>query len=687
MGLAKLSKVTMLVPRKDLDITLRNISEFEWFHPSPIESAFSDPKMEDIGGKSFKLFAELDELTTSLGVQLEPGVIEILKKGYNIVQEERNAEDWSDFIHKVEKEARPIISNLRNTVDSTNNLKKNVSDDKSLKAALLMLSNYSINLESINRFNRIHAVFAIATSKDVNEIRKSLPDEVLIESYLTKVESAILLIGPKSESDRINKALRSFEVRPFSIPIDLPQNPAKAYQVVNKRLIELEEELSRKLNELKTISTENSPKLLSLRESSLIAYKVTGAIKKTGDLKRFAIIQGYIPKNQEADFYSKCNLGITFSEEPNGQEETPSLLTNKGAIKSFQNITLTQGPPMQGETDPTPLITFVFPIFYGMMFGDFGQGMLLFLLGTLLKIRGSPALKSWGTILMAAGGAAAIMGLLVGEAFGIHLGTLSGVGEFFSQIQILKLTEHGQFNQETVTILLTTSIVIGVIHITIGLILDIVKGLREKSKLALLTLKIPSLILYIFGVGFSMSFIAAGFSFEALWSSTNRVPLISDIVGYPIAANSLAMITLPIAILGAGWIIIGKPIEGILDKNHKEKESPFMALIFGVVEFLLRMVEFLANTISYARLGILLLVHAALMFTVSMTLSSGPAMLPLWIVGNLGVMALEGLIVYIQDIRLHLYEWFTKFYEGTGMSFTKIVPQTMYIKIKWQHGK
>ena len=158
MGLAKLSKVTMLVPRKDLDITLRNISEFEWFHPSPIESAFSDPKMEDIGGKSFKLFAELDELTTSLGVQLEPGVIEVLKKGYNIVQEERNAEDWSDFIHKVEEEARPIISNLRNTVDSTNNLKKKVSDDKSLKAALLMLSNYSINLESVNRFNRIHAV-------------------------------------------------------------------------------------------------------------------------------------------------------------------------------------------------------------------------------------------------------------------------------------------------------------------------------------------------------------------------------------------------------------------------------------------------------------------------------------------------------------------------------------------------
>ncbi|MFN3621580.1 MAG: hypothetical protein ACK4TI_01690, partial [Nitrososphaerales archaeon] len=66
------------------------------------------------------------------------------------------------------------------------------------------------------------------------------------------------------------------------------------------------------------------------------------------------------------------------------------------------------------------------------------------------------------------------------------------------------------------------------------------------------------------------------------------------------------------------------------------------------------------------------------------TLSLGPMGLPIWIIGNLGVVALEGLIVYIQDIRLHLYEWFTKFYEGTGRIFTKIAPETTYVKIEWE---
>ena len=32
--------------------------------------------------------------------------------------------------------------------------------------------------------------------------------------------------------------------------------------------------------------------------------------------------------------------------------------------------------------------------------------------------------------------------------------------------------------------------------------------------------------------------------------------------------------------------------------------------------------------------------------------------------GNIGIMLIEGLIVYIQTIRLHLYEWFPKWYVG-----------------------
>jgi V/A-type H+-transporting ATPase subunit I len=107
---------------------------------------------------------------------------------------------------------------------------------------------------------------------------------------------------------------------------------------------------------------------------------------------------------------------------------------------------------------------------------------------------------------------------------------------------------------------------------------------------------------------------------------------------------------------------------------------------------LIRLVELFANTISYTRIGIMLLVHVALMGTanggVEFFMSEGnPGIaIGLLILGNIGVMMMEGLLVYIQALRLHLYEWFTKFYEGSGISFKKIVPELLYTSIIWETG-
>jgi Archaeal/vacuolar-type H+-ATPase subunit I len=60
------------------------------------------------------------------------------------------------------------------------------------------------------------------------------------------------------------------------------------------------------------------------------------------------------------------------------------------------------------------------------------------------------------------------------------------------------------------------------------------------------------------------------------------------------------------------------------------------------------------------------------MKTLNETVAMGAVSLPLLIFGNLGIMALEGLIVYIQSLRLHVYEWFTKFYMGNGTRFKGI---------------
>ena len=73
----------------------------------------------------------------------------------------------------------------------------------------------------------------------------------------------------------------------------------------------------------------------------------------------------------------------------------PTLLVNNRYVKTFEVITETCGIPSPGEVDPTPIIVFVWPIFYGLMFADFGHGLLLFGLGMFLRYRANGNLKTW----------------------------------------------------------------------------------------------------------------------------------------------------------------------------------------------------------------------------------------------------------------------------------------------------
>jgi V/A-type H+-transporting ATPase subunit I len=105
----------------------------------------------------------------------------------------------------------------------------------------------------------------------------------------------------------------------------------------------------------------------------------------------------------------------------------------------------------------------------------------------------------------------------------------------------------------------------------------------------------------------------------------------------------------------------------------------------GVTDIAFIPIVFLTNTISYARLGIFLIIHSALMGFVNGAWSYGILGLPMIILGNIAVMVMEGFLVYIQDLRLHLYEWLTKFTDDVGDSrlFTPIKSDSELVEIRF----
>ena len=90
------------------------------------------------------------------------------------------------------------------------------------------------------------------------------------------------------------------------------------------------------------------------------------------------------------------------------------------ATRHASLLTNLVGRPKYGTIDPTSIIAFTFPIFYGLILGDAGYGLVIMLLALFLKskIGHDPAGKVASRILMNMGIATFIVGMLTAEAFG-----------------------------------------------------------------------------------------------------------------------------------------------------------------------------------------------------------------------------------------------------------------------------
>jgi V/A-type H+-transporting ATPase subunit I len=132
------------------------------------------------------------------------------------------------------------------------------------------------------------------------------------------------------------------------------------------------------------------------------------------------------------------------------------------------------------------------------------------------------------------------------------------------------------------------------------------------------------------------------------------------------------------------YLMVAKPA-GHHSNEHAEQDT-ITGRLFEGGDFFTRL---LSNTISYSRILALLMAHWALLLVVYQVsgLVEGLGVLGLVlsavvvVFGNLFVMALEGLIVFIHTLRLHFYEWFSKFYAGTGTEFKAFKQNFIYTKL------
>jgi V/A-type H+/Na+-transporting ATPase subunit I len=703
MGQAKLMKATIILPRMETQEAISRLAELEWLHLLPSTSSSSEhpnPYLDDLLLRAQKLFQDTDEVVRALGIPLETGVMATMFKGAPKGKTDYAIEDIQHFIADLEDKSKALLYEPKKILLEQNKLSKSIEEYNNIEVALKMAATINLDLSSLRQLKRFYADIFIIDSKDEEEIQKSLGDLPLHINKLNEQKSSIIVFSSFEDSERVIKVLRSFGVHPLQIPTDMPQNPSIAYAQARSKLKELQVKAAENTKNIDKMikSSTTLTKILSLHEAAKVAKDVLEVTRKPAGTKNFAMIQGYIPIQMEKKFKDLTHDYISLIEDAHIDEHDesghvlPTLLSNKSYTRTFEVITETQGIPRYGEIDPTPIIAFVWPLFYGLMFGDLGHGLLLFGLGMLIRHRGTGSLRTWGTLLAASGAAASLAGLATGEFFGFHIKEIAVLSAIFAPLSsFIGVLNVSELTFDQVIKILKVSVAVGIVHLLLAFFLRLRKNIQDRNRLFVLTHDIPTIIQFLAVVALILAAIGSGYDIIGMFGVSGHihnepVPWLTFIFGKWVTVDLVAKAMPPVIFATIGIMIYGGMKEQKLaaKHGHGEEGGGFMGIVIEVI--LVRIVEVLSNVISYTRIGIMLLVHAALLVTVNQSFAHGGGYAVL-IGGNIGIMLIEGLIVYIQTIRLHLYEWFPKWYVGEGTEFKKLVPKMLYSNLIWKDNQ
>lgn len=410
---------------------------------------------------------------------------------------------------------------------------------------------------------------------------------------------------------------------------------------IERRLKEIDMERKKLKAILDKIIGDNTQEVLTLYKG--LWFINTFMKLKTSSVKggRFIVFSGWIPKRYEVEVAEEikkltqeiCVIELRDAEKVFREDKTtqiPTKLTNPKILAPFEALVKLYAIPRFYEVDPTVIFAFLYVLFYGMMFGDVGQGLALSVISAILfwRFKGFRVVAGLG---IAVGISAAIFGFLYGSVFGIEEKIIPAMwtSPLHDVLKIMKV-----------------SIVIGFVVISIGLVLNVINTIREGNipKLILGTKGIAGLTFYTFLIGYPLYLLVFGGGF-------NPNIFVSGILG------PLIMFV----------------VEAIIEaKKHGHGISP-VSIFFELFEVA---VSLLSNTISFIRIAGFALNHTALMitfFSIAKVVEGGVfgSILSLLIIvfGQIFIIVFEGLVVGIQSLRLSFYEFFTKFFRGGGKAF------------------
>ncbi len=469
-----------------------------------------------------------------------------------------------------------------------------------------------------------------------------------------------LYLTPNKSSEFADMVMNSLYFERVHLPDYLIHDPSSTDEVL-EQIIANEEAIMRSIVEkMDSFADNHKEELLAVLSKLKYLYECFELRKKTLISEDKFSFSGYCPTRECAKLTDKLTAieSVTTTQIPikggMASGDVPVKLRNNIIFRPFEMFVKMYGLPEYGTFDPTPYVAVTYMLMFGIMFGDVGQGLAISLLGLVMSRFSKNGLFP---IMTRIGLFSAAFGVVYGSVFGIE----TIIEPFFHRENIWRLlgyTEQPHNIFQVATVLLIAALAIGIILITISMTFNTVLNFRKRKWGEAL---------------FSVNGVAGLTFYLSLIAGVACMFLLGINLFNP--AYIIGLIVLPLVL-----IFFKHPLSDLISgTKHGEKMSVGNFIIENFIDLFEAALSFLSNTMSFLRIGGFILSHAGMMLVVAQLAGTNVegavwtvGAVITYIIGNLIVMGVEGLLVGIQILRLEFYEIFNRFYSGNGQSFRPV---------------
>lgn len=555
-------------------------------------------------------------------------------------------------IEKAIKTVRAVQDGFRRLEEEKSRLQSEHAEILDPLKIIRPFKNLNFDVSEILNFKYIHYRFGRIEKQYLQKFEKYIYDN-LDTLFIKCGEDEMYVYGvyfvPEHQAHKVHAVYSSMHFERIFIPNEYHGTAAEAFEKLDTRHREIHKALDANKEASRKFLQDNSTNIVSAK-AALDACSSSFDIRKLaactpGDTNTFYILCGWMTEKDALAFQKDIQndekiFCLMEDQKAPATQKPPTKLRNPKLFKPFEMYVKMYGLPAYNEMDPTWFVAITYSFIFGAMFGDVGQGLVLFLGGLFLYKTKKMDLAG---IISCAGVFSVFFGFMYGSFFGFE-DVLKAIW-LKPMNQMMDVPLVGRLNAVFVI-----AIGFGMFIILICMVFNIINSIRRGDT-------------------------------EKTWFDSNAVAglvfygSIVLTIGLFISGKKLPAAAILVIMFGVPLLLmfLKEPLTNLVEKKSEilpeQKGMFFVQSFFELFEVLL---SYLSNTLSFLRIGAFAVSHAAMMEVVLMLAGATNGGSPNWIVvvlGNIFVCAMEGLIVGIQVLRLEYYEIFSRFYAGNGREF------------------